>query len=336
LIIESIQNEEPASATKAELESLIDERQQTLQEWYERSLIDTSTFDQESRERIQEVMDESEDVYGSESDIREFVRRGIEAMGGSVEKAGNNLYEADIPEEIHQEGEEKYGPFTYNRDFATDREDIKYVSPDDDLVQQLMKEVLDGSKGVTGLKILPFVDKPGITYNFRVKFEDGTGEVITEEMVPVYVDKRHYDAQARLGERVIQADSIKGSPDTGQVRSILQSQDRLRSTAESYISRRIGSKRDDLEQRRSKDVQEELDNLEDYADAERRRIQEFITEYEEKAESGSNMDIAIRKQRERLKKLEQRIDDRREELRQRAKVISLAPEVENICITLPT
>jgi len=48
------------------------------------------------------------------------------------------------------------------------------------------------------------------------------------------------------------------------------------------------------------------------------------------------MDIAIRRQRDRLsKKLEERIEKRRRELRRKAQVISLAPEVENVCLTLP-
>ena len=334
-IMESIRSEEPASATKEELENLIDERQQTLQEWYDRSLIDTSTFDQESREKIREVMDESEGVYGSESDIREFVERGVEALDGEVEKSGNNLYTAELPESLQKNGDETYGPFTFSRDFAMDHDDIEYLSPDDELVQQLMQQILDSEKGVTGLKLLPFVDEPGIAYNFRVKFEDGTGEVITEDMIPVYVDTVHQDTRRQLGERVVQGDSIRGSPNTGQVRSITQSRKRLRSAAERYIGQQIESMRNELEERRAREVQRELDNLEEYADAERERIQDFIEEYEQKAKTGSNMDIAIRRQQERLNKLEQRIDDRRQELRQRAKVISLAPEVENICLALP-
>ena len=76
LIMESIRNDEPASATTEELEALIDGRQRTLTEWYERRLIDTSTFGEESRRKIREVMDQSEDVYGSEADIRQFFERG--------------------------------------------------------------------------------------------------------------------------------------------------------------------------------------------------------------------------------------------------------------------
>jgi len=47
------------------------------------------------------------------------------------------------------------------------------------------------------------------------------------------------------------------------------------------------------------------------------------------------MDIAIRGQQERLEQLEDRIETRREELRRREQIISLAPEVENYCLTLP-
>jgi len=336
LIMESIRNDEPASATKEELEKLIDERQQTLAEWYERSLIDTSTFDEESRQKIQEVMDHSEDVYGSEADIREFFELGISALGGNVEKAGNNLFRAELPDSLrHSRSEEAYGPFTFNREFAMDHEDIEYISPDADLVQELMVRVLDSEQGAVGLKLLPFIDEPGITYNYRVRFEDGTGEVIREEILPVFVDAAHRDPQHRLGQRIVEGDTIKGSPDGDRIRTLLEHESEMRSSAERYVSQRVESRRDELQERRRNETQEELDDLEAYAEAERERIEKFISEYERKAEAGSDMDIAIRKQRDRLSKLEDRIEKRRSELQRKAQVISLAPEVENICLALP-
>jgi hypothetical protein len=335
IIMESIQNEEPPGATKDELEELIDERQRTLEEWYERSLIDTTTFDQESRKKIQEVMDDSGDVYGTKGDIREFFERGVSTLGGEIEKAGNNLYRAQLPDTLQlSPAEEEFGPFTFDRDFAMDHEDIEYISPDADTVQRLMKAVLDDERGDVGLKLLPFVDTPGIAYNYLVRFEDGTGEVIREEMIPVFVDAEHYDPRQRFGERIVQGDSIKGSPDGEQVRSLLEDRSQLRSVADRYISQRIEELRTELSERRREETQEELDNLEEYSDAERERIQDFIAEYERKAEAGSDMDIAIRGQQERLSKLEQRIETRRKELQLKAQVISLAPEVENICVAL--
>ncbi|PHQ45647.1 helicase, partial [Halorubrum sp. C3] len=204
------------------------------QEWYERSLIDTSTFDQKSRERIREVMDESEDVYGTEADIREFVERGVEALGGDVEKAGSSLYRARLPRSLRQGTDEEYGPFTFSREFAMDHDGIDYVSPDDELVQRLMQQILDSEHGGAGLKLLPFVDEPGIAYNYRVTFEDGTGDVIREEMIPVYVDSRHRDPRQRLGRRVVHGDSVSGSPDADRVRALIQQRDRLRTAADRY------------------------------------------------------------------------------------------------------
>jgi uncharacterized protein (DUF2384 family) len=336
LIMESIRNDEPASATKEELEELIDERQRTLQEWYERSLVDTSTFDQESREKIQEVMDQSEDVYGSEADIREFFERGIGALSGDVEKTGANLFRAELPDELSRTTDgEPYGPFTFNREFAMDHDDIEYISPDARLVQELMQCVLDGERGVIGLKMLPFVDDPGITYNYRVRFEDGTGEVIREEILPVFVDAAHNDPQERLGHRVVDGDSIRGSPDEESIRILLQNEGEMRSSADRYISQRVESRRDALQNRRYEETQQELDDLEAYAESERERIETFIADYERKAEAGSDMDIAIRGQRERLNRLERRIETRRQELQRKAQIISLAPEVETLCLALP-
>ncbi|MFC7074251.1 helicase-related protein [Halovenus rubra] len=336
LIMESIRNDEPASATKEELEELIDERQRTLQEWHERSLVDTSTFDQESREKIQEVMDQSEDVYGSEADIREFFERGITALGGDVEKAGTNLFRAELPDQLRQSASDNsYGPFTFNREFAMDHDDIEYISPDARLVQELMQQVLDGEQGAVGLKMLPFVDNPGITYNYRVRFEDGTGEVIREEILPVFVDAAHNDPQERLGQRVVDGNSIKGSPDEEPIRILLENEGEMRSSADRYISQRVESRRDELQKRRGEETQQELEDLEAYAESERERIETFIAEYERKAEAGTDMDIAIRGQRDRLSKLEDRIEQRRQELNRKAQVISLAPDIENLCLTLP-
>lgn len=274
LIMDSIQNDEPASATKEELEELIDERQQTLAEWYERSLIDTSTFDHESREKIQTVMDQSEDVYGSEADLREFFERGISVLGGDVEKAGDNLFRAELPDSLRRSSDdEPYGPFTFNREFAMDHDGIEYISPDAELVQELMQRVLDGEQGTLGLKLLPFIDNPGITYNYRVKFEDGTGEVIREELIPVFVDVEQQDPQQRLGQRVIEGDSVKGSPNGERTQVLLEQQDEMQSSADRYISRRVESRRDELQERRHKETQQELDDLETYAEAERERIE---------------------------------------------------------------
>jgi len=336
LIMESIRNDDPPSATKEELGELIDERQRTLAEWYERSLIDTSTFDQESRKKIQEVMDESENVYGSPGDIHEFFERGVSAFGGEIESVGHNRYRARLPDALQQSpGSEEFEPFTFDRDFAMDHEHLAYISPDSDVVQLVMNRILESERGKVGLKLLPFVDRPGITYNYLVRFEDATGDVIREETIPVFVDVTHRDPRQRLGERVVQGDTINGTPDANSVRAVLDDRAQLRRVADQYVSQRIEERRAELSARRREETQRALDNLTAYADAERDRIERFIAEYERKAETGSDMDIAIRGQRQRLTKLEARLETRRTELQRKAQIVSLAPEVANLCVTLP-
>ncbi|MFW5924208.1 MAG: helicase, partial [archaeon] len=171
--------------------------------------------------------------------------------------------------------------------------------------------------------------------NYRVTFEDGKGEVIREEIIPVYVDANHKDPRQQLGQRVVQGNSITGSPDTNRLQSLIQKQDQLRAAADHYISQQVESLRETLTERRRRETQREIDDLADYAEAERQRIEQFIEDYERKAETGSDMDIAIRGQQERVKNLENRIEDRREELQRKAQVISLAPVVENLTFVLP-
>ncbi|WP_255191917.1 helicase-related protein [Natronobeatus ordinarius] len=336
LIMRSIRNDEPASATKAELKALIDERQRTLEEWYDRSLIDTSTFDEESRRKIQQVVDDSEGVYGTEADIREFVERGVRTLGGEIESAGANMYRAELPELIGTRvSQPEYGPFTFSREFAMDHEGIEYVSPDSALVQGLMEQILDENRGEVGLKLLPFVETPGITYNYRVRFEDGTGEVIREELRPVFVDMDYHDPQQRLGRRVLEAESVQGSPDERTVQTLLEAEGDLRNAADEYVSTHVVSLKNGLQSRREAETEQELDDLREYAEAERMRIEQFIDEYEQRADAGSDMSIAIRRQRQRLSKLEERLETRREELRRKSQVISLAPEIEARCLVLP-
>ena len=335
LIMESIQNEEPPGATKEELEEMIDERQRTLEEWYERSLIDTSTFDEESREKIQRVIDESEDIYGTEADIREFFEQGVEALGGEIEKSGTNLFRAELPESLRPTStDDAYGPFTFDRGFAMEHEGIEYLSPESGPVQRLMAQILESDQGTVGIKLLPFIDDHGIVFNYRVGFEDGTGELVREEMLPVFVDVKHQDPKHRLGERVVQGDSIKGSPDSEKVRTLLESRSELRLSADRFISQRVEEIRASISEERQEETQREVENLEAYAKAERERLENFIEEYREQQE-GHEMAGQIGRQQSRLENLEKRIESRRQELQKQAQIVSLAPEVENFCLALP-
>jgi DNA-binding transcriptional regulator YbjK len=91
----------------------------------------------------------------------------------------------------------------------------------------------------------------------------------------------------------------------------------------------------DLDDSRTEEIEQQRANLENYRTAERESIKAFIEQYEQQAAAGQDMEISIRNQRQRLEQLEERIEERKADLDRRARIISVAPEVEAYCLTLP-
>ena len=318
-----------------------DGSEQTLRDWYERSLIDCSTFDAESRRRIQEVVDESEDVFGSEGDVQRFVIAGLRALDGRVEQVSQRIFRVDAPEALgatlDQAFEDKQ--VTFDRDVAMQFEnEVTYLSPDHQLVTALVEHIFDEDEdfgGRRGVKVLPFLDQPGIVFNYRIAFEDGAGEILREELCPVYVHSQTQQAERVLGQRVLGGTALETRPDRSELWSLRDQKDALKEPAETYLSQTVRRIRNDLAEDRQRRTDRELQRLDEYAAAERRRLESFIEDYREQQEAGADMEIAIRGQEKRLQNLEARIQDRKENVREKGRVVSLAPELVNLCYAFP-
>jgi SNF2 family DNA or RNA helicase len=341
LIMRSIRDNEPASATQEELERELEQREQTLLDWYERSLIDCSTFDAESRGRIQQVVDDSEDVFGSEYDVQRFVIAGVRALGGQVESLSQHLFRMKVPEALRGTTDAAFDetPATFDRDLAMQHEDeIIYLSPDHPLVTALVDHVFDEQDafgGRRGMKTLPFVQRPGITFNYRIAFEDGAGEVLREELCPVHVDAASMQAERALGQRILDGDDLDVSPSLSEVQALQEEKAELKDHAETYLSRTVRRIRNELADERQTKTQRELEQLDAYARSERQRLQSFIETYRERQETGVDMEIAIRGQEKRLANLQDRIEQRKQNVKAKGRVVSLAPELVNWCYALP-
>ena len=341
LIMRSIRDEEPPSATQEELERELEQREQTLLDWYERSLIDCSTFDAESRRKIQEVVDDSEDVFGSEGDVQRFVIAGLRALGGRVQSVSQRIFQVDAPDALGPALDRRFEDeqVTFDRDLAMQYEtQLTYLSPDHPLVMALVDHIFDDEKefgGKRGVKVLPFVDRPGIVFNYRIAFEDGAGEILREELCPVYVDVETEQAQRNRGQRILEGDALDIRPDRSVLQSLRDRKPTLKQSAETYLSHTVRRIRNDLAEDRQARTERELERLDEYAASERERLQSFIEEYRERQEAGADMEIAIRGQEKRLQNLEARIQERKENVREKGRVVSLAPELVNWCFVLP-
>jgi len=333
LIMKSLQSEEPPEATKDELEEMIDERQRTLREWYDRTPLDCSTFDSESREKIKEVVEDSEDAYGTQADIKSFFIDTVSFLGGKVTKYKDEIFQIDPPEELNDQID-RFEKITFDREVAMDKDNLRFISPDSDLMKDLIRKLMEKeSFGDVGLKILSFLENPGITFNFTLKLEDGTDTIIREELLPVFVDLESKDAQQNLGERVNESTTIEGKANKETFDRLLMEKEELQKQAEKYASKHLQRLKKKEREERKKETREQLKRLEEYREVERKRIQEFIEEYKEREDS-QDMRVAIRKQKSRLENLEDRIEKRKKEIRDKAKVVSLAPSLKNWCICL--
>jgi DNA repair exonuclease SbcCD ATPase subunit len=119
------------------------------------------------------------------------------------------------------------------------------------------------------------------------------------------------------------------------LRSLREQKEALRHPAETYLSQTVRRIRDDLSEDRQRRTERELKRLDEYGAAERERLESFIEEYREQQEAGADMDIAIRGQETRLRDLESRIQERKENVREKGRVVPLAPELVNVCYALP-
>ena len=91
-------------------------------------------------------------------------------------------------------------------------------------------------------------------------FEDGTGEVIREETIPVFVDAEQRDAQQALGERVVDGETVSAKPDADDLRTVMDAETELRTVADRYVSARVTEIKSDLRSQRHAETTRELEN----------------------------------------------------------------------------
>jgi superfamily II DNA or RNA helicase len=338
-VMESVQNREPPSATGEQLELMLEDRERTLKEWLDRSPIDCSTFDADSRRRIMEVVDESEDVLDT-GDVREFCLDAIRLLGGDVRENRDGTYSLSLPDDVAEEvGGKRVDRVTFDRETALERDDTTFLAADSEILTATLDRALretSENKGRVGLKVLPFLEEPGILFVSKLAFEDGSGEVVREELAPVFVGTVTREGREEVGRKILEGASLDVEVADDEVRELVALKPELEEVADAYLARKLDRLQGDLEDDRQQATERELQDLREYEREERERLEAFIEKYRERAEKGAeDMTIAIRRQESRLRELQRRAAERRENIEQKGRVIALAPERVNLCLAFP-
>jgi small-conductance mechanosensitive channel len=120
------------------------------------------------------------------------------------------------------------------------------------------------------------------------------------------------------------------------VRELTRRESDLRDAAENHLAGYLKRRRNELADERQEETDRELEHLQAYRKSERARLEQFIEKYERQQEAGQDMDIAIKGQKHRLEHLEERTNRREENIRAKARVVSLEPELVGVCLSLPS
>ena len=339
-IMESISDHKPPSATQEEFEQIMKEREETLMEWYDKSLVGFSAFDFESRKEIKELVNESEKVFDGTMGLKSFVTRSLRYIGGEINFIGLGLFKIQLPSSNLDSDFDNLNlsqPITFNREQAMDKKDVKYISPDSSLVKLLIQKMINlaGLKKKVGIKSLSFLERAGITYIYRLSFEDGTGELLEERIIPIFVDMEIRDCNQKLGQEVIEGVNMESHLHLNRIEELIEQSDKLRVSAEEYISNKIINIRSEIKEERENKIEQELNSIKQYEKSERKRLEKFIEKYEQDKEEGKEMGISIRRQEYRLEKLEERVNQRKEKIYKKGKVVPLAPTLIGCCLSLP-
>lgn len=138
-VLESIKDRKPPAVSKEEFEEILEEREEILKEWYDRSLIDFSTFDSESRERINELIEMSEDIYGGKESLKEFLYACLDRWSGEIAEIEPNLFclefdDKEIKREMQNRDIKLNEFYTFSREKALE-DNCNYISPESNLIK---------------------------------------------------------------------------------------------------------------------------------------------------------------------------------------------------------
>jgi len=190
LIIRALAENRPAEATAKSIEKAIKERRKAFETIEKTFLMDLKRFD---LEETLKVIEKSRKKSASEEEVERFVRAFFLLSGGKWEPTKRKfVYRLYPPKEILREGvKEKYEAVAFSKDTAKELgEEVQFIAFGHPLLESIIDYCRDKAYRFGGRATVKYSDKfgnNGILYNFLLGFDDATGKVINEDIIPIYV-----------------------------------------------------------------------------------------------------------------------------------------------------
>ncbi len=336
VIMRAVAENRPVEATAQDIERAIDERRKAFDTIERTFLMDLKRFD---LEETLKVIEKSKERSTTEYEIERFTRSFFDFSGGKIESTRKKLvYRLITPKEVLREGlKERYEAVTFSKEVAKDLgEEVQFIAFGHPLLESIIDFCRDRSYRFGGRATIKYSDnfnKDGILFNFLLAFEDATGKIINEDILPVFIT---LGGEVNSPSPRLIAEFSKEVQDELPIdldNWLLKIEDLYNKAYESALQK-AKDFCTSVQMKKSREIRIKREDAEKFFDSRIKEEEEKLKDYRLRQSLGEDMAIAIRGS-------ERRIEDLREELKKTLNrfeeeelVIEKNPELLSVAIII--
>ncbi len=343
-IMAAIAEGRPTDEVVADIESTIEERKEALEtvenEFLIRDRFDLSNEDDE----VLEVIERSQHGEVSEADIEVLVREFFDEFGGTIKgvrpgpaRSDGDVYQLDVPDVLS--GDQVAGQYdsaTFTKQIAMEKDDVDFIALDHPLVQSLIEFCLNSDRiqGQVAVKVAAEDEPaPGILFTYRLGYVSGTGDVVTEKLVPLYVTT---DGEVTTSTPEI-ADTLPPE-ETASIQSLetlASIGDDLHEEAQMEAWTQVESFADEAREEREREIAIKRQHAERYFEEEISEWEDRLETYRQRDKEGTDMSAPIGNAKRELESLRRKRDTELDRLEEEKHVTPEEPDLVSAAFVIP-
>jgi len=343
LIMNVIAEDTPPEVTADHLEQVMEHRRRMYDQIESTLFMPLRHFDKGEADR---VIARSHALTPSNAAIESFVCRYFDANGGKIENTRQKgVVRIRTPREVvdGQTVLDEYARGTFDKEtaFRHKPRDVQFIAFGHPLLEMMIRQCRDQSGGLHGIvcvKRLPTttLKPPGeVLCNYTVRYADAHDHTFFEELFLVFVS---LDGEASLERgQVLVREGGEGVPNPqadDRVAELAALIDELEQAAQWAAAGEAEHGYQRLQAEINWQADACLESLETFREAKRQRLQLSIHDYQQRLLFGEDMDIAIRRARYELERLDEECERRRRQIEESRHVQVHAPGLLNVALLL--
>ena len=325
------------------VEQTVEEHEEAIRRIEDDFLIrDRFDLSEEDRE-ILDVIEQSRTEEVSETDIETLVRGFFELYDGEVRgthpgpaREEGDVFQLVVPDIIAGgEVEDRYDLATFSRELAQSDSDVAFLAIDHPLVQNIIEfclqtETLGGQTAVkVGSEATP---TPGLLCNYRLGYQSGRGDTVTERMAQIYVrpDRTVLDEVELVGG--LPPENAASFEEVAMVSGVAED---LIEVAEAEAWEQINDLAEEAQAERSREIEIKREHARRYFESRIKEQQERLERFEKRAtDPEEDVQVLINQTQRKLADLKEERDEELSRLEEEEVVVPDEPELVNTVVVI--